>query len=65
MVEVIKSATADEISAVMRGKQRAFLMRRMPEFLSVPFKIYLYENKGDLRHATNIADSEYSEQRKD
>lgn len=59
MIEVMKSATADEISAVMRGKQRAFLMRRMPGFLSVPFKIYLYENKGDLRHIVNIADSEY------
>lgn len=59
MNAIMLSMNAHEIAAITCGRKRAGVMKKRPQFLDLPFKIYLYETRGQLKNKQNISYTTY------
>lgn len=59
MEAIMISIKPEAVKAIASGRKRAGLMKKRPQFLALPFKIYIYEMRGELKNAENIGYTEY------
>lgn len=59
MNAIILGMKAATVKQILSGKKKAELMKKRPSLLELPIKVYIYEQKGELRNRPRISYTTY------
>ena len=59
MNAIILGMKAATVKQIISGKKKAELMKKRPSLLELPIKVYIYEQKGEMRNQPHISYTTY------
>lgn len=59
MNAIMMSMTREDVKLIASWRKRAVITKKCPKVTDPPFRIYIYESRGNLKHLSNIAYTEY------